>query len=184
MMSGLKSSLVIFLLLLIPILLNAQEVKPFTVVKGVITDVETGEPLPFVNILAEGSKPLGTTTDFSGQFVLQNIDPFTKIRVSFLGYETQTKNVQPYKTQNLNFRLKKEAKELKEVTIKAGKRRYRNKDNPAVQLIQLVIDHKDQNRKDAVTAYEVEKYEKIQFALSNITEKFKSRKFLKKFQNC
>jgi len=182
MMSGLKSSLVILLLLLIPILLNAQEVTPFTVVKGVITDVETGEPLPFVNILAEGSKPLGTTTDFSGQFVLQNIDPFTKIRVSFLGYETQTKNVQPYKTQNLNFRLKKEAKELKEVTIKAGKRRYRNKDNPAVQLIQLVIDHKDQNRKDAVTAYEVEKYEKIQFALSNITEKFKSRKFLKKFQ--
>jgi len=182
MKCGLKSFHWLFVLFLLPGFAAGQAVVPFTVVKGVVTDAESGEPLPFVNILADGSKAMGTTTDFSGQFVLQNIEPFTKIRVSYLGYKTQTKTVQAYKTQIFNFKLQKETKELKEVTIKAGKRKYRNKDNPAVRLIQLVIDHKDENRKDAVDAYEVEKYEKVQFALSNITEKFKNRKFLKKFQ--
>jgi len=182
MKCGLKSFHWLFVLFLLPGFAAGQAVVPFTVVKGVVTDAESGEPLPFVNILADGSKAMGTTTDFSGQFVLQNIEPFTKIRVSYLGYKTQTKTVQAYKTQIFNFKLQKETKELKEVTIKACKRKYRNKDNPAVRLIQLVIDHKDENRKDAVDAYEVEKYEKVQFALSNITEKFKNRKFLKKFQ--
>jgi hypothetical protein len=170
------------ILFLVPIEASAQQYAPFTIVKGVVTDAETGEPLPFVNILADGSKALGTTTDFSGQYVLQNSEPFTRIRVSYLGYKTQSKTVQPYKTQHFNFKLEKEAKELKEVTIKAGNRRYRNKDNPAVDLIKLVIEHKSENRKDATEAFQVEKYEKIQFALSNITEKFKSRKFLRNFQ--
>lgn len=182
MMRRLTAVIPVLILFILPLIMTGQTVVPFTIVKGVVTDAETGEPLPFVNILADGSKAMGTTTDFSGQFVLQNLEPFTKIRVSYLGYKTQTKTVQAYKTQNFNFKLQRETKELKEVTIKAGKRRYRNKDNPAVQLIQLVIDHKDENRKDAVDAYEVEKYEKVQFALSNITEKFKNRKFLKKFQ--
>ena len=181
-MKGLKVFIHTMFLILLPMIVAGQTSLPFTIVKGVITDAETGEPLPFVNVLADGSKSLGTTTDFSGQFVLQNSEPFTKIKITFLGYKTQSRTVTPYKTQNFNFRLEKETKELKEVIIKAGKRGYRNKDNPAVQLIQLVIDHKDENRKNAVEAYEVEKYEKVQFALSNISEKFKNRKFLRKFQ--
>ena len=45
-----------------------------------------------------------------------------------------------------------------------------------------VIAHKRQNRKEQIPAYQYEKYEKVQFALSNITEKFKNRKYLKNFQ--
>ncbi len=164
-------------------LFAGEALAPFTVVKGVVTDAQTGEPIPFVNILAEGSKnTLGTTTDFSGQFILQNAEPFTGIRVTFLGYKAVHKTIQPGKTQSLNIKLQKESKELKEVTIKAGKRKYRNKDNPAVELIKLVIEHKDENRKDAVESSEVEKYEKIQIGLSNISEKFKNRRFLRNFQ--
>lgn len=182
MMSALHKIFTFFIIIFAPLFASAQAIVPITVVKGVITDAETGEPLPFVNILAEGTIPLGTTSDFSGQFVLQNADPFSKIKVSFLGYKTQTRNVQAYKNQIINFKLSKETKELKEVTIRAGRRNYRNKDNPAVRLIQLVIDHKDENRKGSFDAFEVEKYEKVQFALSNISDKFKNRKFLKKFQ--
>ncbi|REK48608.1 MAG: carboxypeptidase-like regulatory domain-containing protein [Bacteroidetes bacterium] len=154
----------------------------FTIVKGIVTDAETGEPLPFVNIVADTKKPFGTTSDFSGQYVLQNLEPFSRIKISYLGYKSVIRNVSPSKSQIVNISLEKEAKQLKEVTIKAEKRKYRNKDNPAVELIRLVIDNKDKNRREALDAYEVEKYEKIQFALSNISEKFKNRRYLRKFQ--
>lgn len=165
------------------LLMNIHSVKAqFTVVKGVITDAETREPLPFVNIVAEGGKGIGTTTDFSGQFVLQSINGFTKIRIQYLGYKSETRVVISGKSQVINIQLKKEAKELKEVTVKAGRRKYKNKENPAVDLIKLVIDHKKYNRREELAAYQLERYEKVQFALSNITEKFKNRRFMKNFQ--
>ncbi len=168
--------------LFLPFIAVAQEPVQFTIVKGVVTDAETGEPLPLVNILAEGPVTIGTTSDFSGQFILQSATPFKGIRITYLGYRTETRTVQEGKTQTINFRLHKETKELKEVTIKAGRRKYRNKDNPAVELIQKVIENKSRNRKDALTSWQAEKYEKVQFALSNLSEKFKNRRMLRQFQ--
>jgi hypothetical protein len=82
----------------------------------------------------------------------------------------------------VSVKLEPEARQLKEVTVKGEKKRYKNKDNPAVELIRIVIDHKKENRKDQIAAYQYEKYEKVQFALSNITEKFKNKRYLKQFQ--
>ncbi|MBP6335321.1 MAG: carboxypeptidase-like regulatory domain-containing protein [Bacteroidia bacterium] len=171
---------VLFSILLLP---GAEVSAQFTIVKGVITEVGTGEPLPFVTVSATTSKgPIGAITDFSGQFILQDAEPFDNIRISFVGYKALLKSVQAGKSQTINVKLERESLELKEVTVKAEKKRYKNKDNPAVELIRLVIEHKKDNRKDAVQASQVEKYEKIQFGLSNLTEKFKNKKFLKNFQ--
>jgi hypothetical protein len=40
-------------------------------IQGVITDQETGEPIPFANIVAErgGTQVGGATTDFDGRYV-------------------------------------------------------------------------------------------------------------------
>jgi len=152
-----------------------------TTVHGIVTDKSTGEPLPFVNILVVG-KSFGAVTDFDGQFTIQSVDPYTKIKISLLGYKDQFKDVDAHRSQNMNIALQKEAKELKEITVKAGKRKYSNKNNPAVDLIREVIAHKKENRKEDVAAYECERYEKVQFAVSNLSEKFKHRKYIKKFQ--
>jgi len=152
-----------------------------TIVKGVITDAKTGEPLPFVNVFFDKSTT-GTSTDFEGKYVLDTDKDYLKLKVSYVGYQSQVKDIVPHTEQIVNFKLVPEAKQLDEVTIKGKKSKYRNKDNPAVELIRKVIEHKSENRKEGFDYYEYEKYEKVQFALSNVTEKFKNKKAFKKFQ--
>ena len=70
---------------------------------------------------------------------------------------------------------------LDEVIIKPERKNYKNKNNPAVELIEKVIENKDVNRKENYNYLEYKQYEKIQFALSNITEKFKQGNLFGKF---
>ncbi len=42
--------------------------------------------------------------------------------------------------------MKPDSKLLKEVTVESKRAKYRNRDNPAVELIRHVIDNKDKNR--------------------------------------
>ena len=152
-----------------------------TSVRGAVTDAKTGDPLPFVTVLFEGSS-IGKNTDFNGQYILETNQATSKLKFTLLGYKTEVKTVAVGESQIISVKLAPETKELKEVTVKGEKKRYRNKDNPAVDLIRKVIDNKEQNRKTQIDAFQYEKYEKVQFALSNITEKFKNKRYLKNFQ--
>ena len=70
---------------------------------------------------------------------------------------------------------------LKAVTIKKKKEKYRNKDNPAVELIRHVIDNKSKNRMEAYQFAQYEKYEKLQISLNNVSEKVRNSKLTKKY---
>ena len=58
-----------------------------SIVKGTIID-EFGEPVPGASVVVAGTTT-GTITDFDGKFSL-NVKPGTELRISFVGYETQT----------------------------------------------------------------------------------------------
>ncbi|MBL4586666.1 MAG: carboxypeptidase-like regulatory domain-containing protein [Flavobacteriales bacterium] len=131
-----------------------------TKVKGVITDAQTGEPLPFVNVAFVG-KNVGTTTDFNGKFLLDTKWGSDKIQASFMGYQLMEKPVLQGASQTINFALKSKHIKLEEVTIKAKRGRYRNKENPAVTLIKKVVAHREQNRKEGFDHYQYDKYEKV-----------------------
>ncbi len=152
-----------------------------TTVRGAVTDAKSGDPIPFVNVFFEGTNE-GKTTDFNGQYFIETTQSVTRMRFSILGYQTEFRDIKPGESQILSVKMKPQAKELKAVEVKAEKKKYKNKNNPAVELIQRVIDKKKDNRKDQLNAYQYEKYEKVQYAFSNITEKFKNKKYLKKFQ--
>lgn len=57
-------------------------------VNGTVTDYATGEPLPGVNILVEGSGT-GTITDSNGNYRLEMPENTDVLIFSFIGYETQ-----------------------------------------------------------------------------------------------
>lgn len=156
--------------------INAQSL---TRIKGVVIDADTKEPLPFVNISFKGAN-VGTTTDFDGNFYLETQWGTNTLQASFVGYKTLSKSVQLGKSQTINFSLKNEAITMDEVVIKADKKRYRNKDNPAVLLIKNVIEHKNDNRIESMKFYEYDKYEKIEIDLNNITDDFLEKGWLKK----
>ena len=117
-----------------------------TKVKGVITDASTGEPLPFVNVAFVG-KNVGTTTDFNGKYQMDTKWGSDKVQASFMGYEVMEKTVKQGETNTIDFALEPKHIKLEEVTVQAQKGRYKNNRNPAVELIQKVVDHKEQNRK-------------------------------------
>lgn len=170
-----------YIFILLALLSSLTGLAQKTIVKGTVSDAVTKEALAFVTVFFDESS-IGTTTDADGNYIISTDKEYTKLKVLYVGYKPVSKEVIPGKEQTIDFKLVTEAKQLKEVTVKSGKAKYRNKNNPAVDLIRKVIDHKSENRKEGFDFYEYERYEKIQFALSNVSEKFQNRKAFKKFQ--
>lgn len=160
--------------------LSAQE-KNRTIVKGNVTDEETREPLPYVTIIFTGKKQ-ATISDNNGIFSFSTWDTVSSVTVSYLGYITQYVRITPGKTTNLDIKLKTDIQALKEVVIKSGKLKYKNRNNPVVELIDNVIRNRWKNRSENFNYLQYEKYEKNIFAVSNITEEFKNDKIFRKFQ--
>lgn len=160
----------------IGITVHAQEL---TRIKGTVVDAKTKEPLPFVNIAFKGAN-IGTTTDFDGNYYIETQWGTATLLASFVGYNTASRTVKLGDNQTINFQLANEAIEMDVFEVKADKQRYKNKNNPAVDLIKLVIDHKDDNRIESMDYYQYDKYEKIEIDLNNITEDFLNKGWLKK----
>lgn len=171
-----NGALVLGILLFISRIANAQT----TLVKGVITDAKTGETLPFVSVVVPGTT-IGTSSDTDGQYSLTVPANQNRIKFSYVGYVSQEKTVKPGLPQVVNIKLAVDATLLKEVTVK-GKSHYRNRDNPAVQLIRQVIDHKEQNQMGSNAYVEYGQYEKISLALSNLSDRFKNRRIFRNYQ--
>jgi len=153
-----------------------------TVVTGVVTDAANKQPLPFVTVSFTGTT-IGVTTDNEGKYTITSPDAQTALRASFLGYKDADFTIKPGQEQVLNIKLTSVAKQLNEVTILSGKKpKYRNKDNPAVELIRQVIEHKEQNRPESYSYVEYKEYDKMQFSLSNVSNDLSDKKFFQKYK--
>jgi hypothetical protein len=169
--------------LLLCLLTSSQLFAQKTIIRGKVINARTNAAVEFSNVLVEGST-IGTQSDLNGAYALELSPGTVTLRASFVGYVPESKTITINGSQKVlvvNFRLQPQQKNLSEVTVRGKRERYRNKDNPAVLLIEKVIAHKGQNRKEALSFYQYNKYEKIEFDLSNISEKFRNRRSLKKF---
>ena len=163
---------IIYIILFYTLNLSAQ-VKT----SGVIVD-EQNDPVPFANVIFKGSIE-GTISDENGHFYLQSDESYVELEVSFLGFETQAI---PLKKQNFDLRIVLlEAKtQLKEVKLYTGK--VKRKNNPAIALLRKIWAKKRKNGVYLYDRYEYDKYEKIEFDINNIDDKFKSRRFFNGFE--
>ena len=91
------------------------------VIKGRVTNQINDEPIPFINVVVEGTATFGST-NVDGYYQITNLNPgIYNIKTSCLGfksltnYEIQVNNV---KATFSNFELEELANELKEITIK------------------------------------------------------------------
>ena len=165
-------------LFLFTITASAQQ----TIVSGMISDAKDKSALPYVTVLFKGTK-LAIKTDANGRYTLSSPTPYSQIQVNYVGYTAQTITIVPSTTQTVNVKLQEESQSLTEVNISSGKKaKYRNKGNPAVELIHKVIEHKPMNRMQSDVAVQYQQYDWMQFSLSNLSEKFKNKKIFKKYQ--
>ena len=170
------------LLWLLALLLAGPALAQTTTVRGVVTDAKTKEKLPFVSVAVPQST-LGTNTDEQGRFTLQVPAQYTTLIFSYLGYRPVTRTFAPGAPVELSVTLTTSAAQLNEVVIKGTKPpRYKNKDNPAVELIRQIIAHRAENQPESYPYVEYEKYEKMAFSFSNLSDKFKNRKIFRNYQ--
>ena len=152
-----------------------------TVVKGVVSDAKTHKELPYVTVFVSGAN-IGTSTDEKGNYYLSfEGKASSEIKVSYIGYASALVKIVVGSTQVIDIALRPDTRQLNEIVIKPKRTRYRNKDNPAVELIKEVIAHKSVNRTAQTQYVSFEKYEKIQFALSNSPEKLKKNFLVRKY---
>jgi len=168
-----------FIILFFLLGLSGLHAQKLTRVYGKVLDAQTKEPLPFVNVYFVG-KNIGTTTDYNGEYEIETQWASSKLAASYLGYKDLYKPVITGKSQRLDFLLQPDM-QLDEVVISV-KEKYRNKNNPAVELIKKVVKNKDENRKEHLHYYQYDKHKKVEFDLSNITEKFRKKKMFRKLQ--
>ncbi|MDB5118546.1 MAG: hypothetical protein JWQ79_4038 [Mucilaginibacter sp.] len=139
-----------------------------TIVSGVITDSETGQPVPHISITFANTHT-GSATDSLGKFILSASGSFSRIVVSAVGYKSLIRIVSPGADNEVYIKLEKSQTQLKEVAVTArGTKPYRNKDNPAVELIRQVIAHKDANRAQSANYLQYDQYERIGLTLFDI----------------
>ena len=157
---------------------EAQQIR----IRGTVTDASTDEPLPFANvILLPADLGVGVKTGDDGKYTLTFTDKVENILFSFLGYEPATIPVSEIENGILDVQLQPLATELTEVVVASKRIRYRNRENPAVELIRRAIANKDKNRIEAHNTYEYERYEKIQLSINDLNDSIKNGLLFRNF---
>ncbi len=160
-------------------LFTGYYVQAQTVIKGIVRDALTQKPLAFVSVYFKGHK--GSVSDEDGSYTLSTSNPELKlVEFSYGGYKLVSKNVVPGVEQEINIDMQLLA--LKEVIVSGKRGKYRNKDNPAVELIRKVIEHKAGNRLSSYPYVQYQKYEKMELSLTNRPEKLMKNKLLKNYK--
>lgn len=121
---------------------------PAQTIRGIITDGETGEPLPSATVLYEGTFR-GTIANLEGEFTLE-IDQFpATLLIRYIGYESERVELTRQPADTLNVRLNPSVTELGEIVV--------TDEDPGLSIIERVIARKELWRADLNT-YEVDAY--------------------------
>lgn len=146
-----------------------------TVVKGKITDAETGEALPFITVFFKNTA-VGTSSDFEGFFELKTNQMVDSISAKSIGYKTVSKKIVKGITQEIDFALESNSNSLNEVVVKPGV-------NKAIRIIKNAQDNRKKYNIEKLDQYEYESFTKIQLAVDNISDKFKKRKIYREMES-
>ena len=111
-----------FFLFLIPLILKSQSSG---ILSGEVTESNTGEKLPGVNVMIKGTY-YGTATDIDGRFIIKNINPGSyDMQVSMIGYKVVLKTgvkIEEGSTVDLQFALEETVLSFGEDVIVMGKK--------------------------------------------------------------
>jgi hypothetical protein len=172
----------IFLLVLLLNLFSGGVFAQTTTVRGKVTDASTGKTMPYVTVTFSGTA-LAAKTNTKGDFEISSARPESKLQLNYIGYKVLTVNIKPGQTQELNLKLEEDTQRLNEVNITTAKHgRYRNNDNPAVELIRKVIENKSHNQMERYPELSYKQYDRLQVSLSNLKDGFQNKKLFRNHQ--
>ena len=148
-------------------------------ITGQVRDAETGESIPMAYVLYKGHN-LGVQADIDGHFSIDRKVGW-KLSISVMGYQNEEITITRKTPNRLVVKLKENTEQLQEVVVKAEKKRYTRKNNPAVELMRRVVEARQRTKLENHDYYQYTKYQKISLALNDYktsqTDSLSSRKF-------
>ncbi len=163
-----KLKLLLFFFTLIPFLGIGQ-----INVSGVVKDSVTQQLIPFAKIRFKEGNTI-TLTDENGKFKLASKSTVDTLIIDFVGYKVKYVPLEKGKFNDLTIFLSENITSLNTIVVEAG-------ENPAFEILRKVQKNKRYNNPDKLLAYECEVYNKMQFDVNNMSDKFKNRKIFTKF---
>ncbi|HVS96636.1 MAG TPA: DUF5686 family protein, partial [Puia sp.] len=155
---------------------QAQEV----VLRGQVRDSASKTALANASISVKGLKG-GARSNNEGRFHIPVTQGRVTVVVSMVGYMTETLRLDSVPDYEVVIPLQHQVRELQKAVVRNKKQRYRNKGNPAVELIRQVIDHKNQNRMEAYSFATYQKYEKLVVSVDKVNSKITGNKLLRPY---
>lgn len=135
--------------------------------KGKVSELNTGVPVPFANIFWLNSG-IGNIADQNGEFIIQIPENNDTLVISSIGFKDLKLSKNDAVTKS-NFILHSENIQIENVNIVVKKRvRRKRKTNPAYILHKKVVAHRDQNDLKRQSAYQCNVYNKIEVDLNNV----------------
>ncbi|HLR32230.1 MAG TPA: carboxypeptidase-like regulatory domain-containing protein, partial [Fodinibius sp.] len=86
-------------------------------ISGTVTDAETGDVLPGVNVVVAGDPSVGTSTDENGEYQLTVSDEAAALTFSFIGYQDQQATIEGRTT--INVQLQPRVQAFEDVVVTA-----------------------------------------------------------------
>lgn len=154
----------------------ALPLKAQYTLRGTVTDSLTKEPLPYTSVYLKGTTE-GGMTDNEGHFRFTTRRTQAQLTVSAVGYNEYTRTIRPATQSELHIALSPATYALQEVVVKPRREHYSKKNNPAVEFVRRMIDHRDDYSPDEQDYWQRDRYEKATFFINNF-DSLKSQKWI------
>ncbi len=152
-----------FLMLIFSFLsLSENALYAQSLITGLVVDKETDRPIAGASVSLSNSN-IGTSTDSLGKFQLSIKSSNGKLVIQALGFKTQVLSI-PSDTKDWVIGMESTSSVIETISI-THRGKYSNKNNKAVELIDLVIDHKYKNRLTGKDSLQFKQYDKLKFGL-------------------
>ncbi|MBQ7419367.1 MAG: carboxypeptidase-like regulatory domain-containing protein [Prevotella sp.] len=135
-------------------------------ISGYVTDAETGDSIPYASVVYKGHQ-LSAISNGEGRYSIARHEGWN-ITFSAVGYKTRIVPVNAKTKAKMNISLKPDRQMLAEVTVKAKRGHYSRKNNPAVELMERVVEAKKKTDLGVNDYYQFNKYEKITLSLNDL----------------
>lgn len=139
-----------------------------TLLQCYVVDWQTGDSIPYANAVYRNLK-LGASSDANGHFSIAR-KVGEQLIITAVGYKSRNIKITAHTSRELKVTLIADSKQLQGIVVKAKRRhKYSRKDNPAVELMRLVIAAKKQTHLENHDYYQYDKYQKVTMAINDLT---------------
>lgn len=145
---------------------------------GIVVDAETGEGLPFANLISTKNKKENAVANENGAFLISTYGDGKGWIVSVAGYDTAELEFDGADTTKI-IRLVPSQQLLEELVVKPSKEKYSKKNNPAVDFVRRLRKDSESMHPEREPFFSYDKYEKTIIGVNEFNNDF-SKGFLSK----